>query len=100
MSRYDLLLKSKLPGNHVPTLVSVVNALGLSVNIAELENQKEILPDLFFCLCALNVAKLQHLDPVAAAPVLRKMFCHWLATNCSNFTELNISIFSHPYFSK
>ena len=70
MSRFDMLLKSKLPRNHVSTLVSVVNTLGLP----HLENPKDILPDSFFCLCAQNVAELQHLDPVAAAPVLRKMF--------------------------
>ena len=74
MSRFDTLLKSKLPRNHFLTLVSVVNALGLSVNISDLENPKDILPDSFFCLCAQNVAKLQHLDAVAAAPVLSKMF--------------------------
>ena len=75
MSRFDMLLKSKLPRNQVSTLVSVVNALGLSINISDPENPKDILPDSFFCLCTQNVAELQHLDPVAAAPVLRKMFC-------------------------
>ena len=90
MSRFDTLLKSELPRNYVSTLVPVINALGLSVNIAELENLKDILGDSFFRLCALNVAKLQHLDPVAVAPVLQKMFCRWLTTNCSNFTEVNI----------
>ena len=92
MSRFDILLKSKLPSNYVSTLISVVNALGLSVNISELENPKDILPDSFFHLCAQNVAELQHLDPVAAAPVLRKMFCRWLAMNCSYFKEVNIKI--------
>ena len=92
MSRFDMLLKSKLPRNHISILVSVVNALGLSVNISHLENPKDILPNSFFCLCTQNVAKLQHLDPVAAAPVLRKMFCRWLTTNCSNFTKVNIKI--------
>ena len=42
MSRFDMLLKSKLPRNHVSTLVSVVNALGLSVNISDLENPKDM----------------------------------------------------------
>ena len=92
MSRFDTLLKSKLPRNHISTLVSVVNALGLSVNISDMENIKDILPDSFFHLCTQNVAELQHLDPVAAAPVLRKMFCRWLTMNCSNFTEVNIKI--------
>ena len=32
------------------------------VNIAELENPKDTLGDSFFRLCALNVAKLQHLE--------------------------------------
>ena len=72
MSRFDILLKSKLPRNNVSTLVPVINTLGLSVNIAELKNPKDILGDSFFRLCALNVAKLQHLDPVAVAPVLWK----------------------------
>ena len=87
MSRFDMLLKSKLPRNHVSTLVSVVNALGLSVNISDLKNPKD-------------VAKLQHLDPVAAAPVLRKMFCRWLTMNCSNFTEVILKFCSYPHFSK
>ena len=47
MSRFDMLLKSKLPRNHVSTLVSIVNALGLSVNISDLENPKDILPNSF-----------------------------------------------------
>ena len=92
MSRFDMLLKSKLPRNHISTLVSVVNALGLSVKISDLENPKDIVPDSFFHLCAQNVAEVQHLDPVAAAPVLRKMFCRWLTTNCNYFTEVNIKI--------
>ena len=92
MSRFDMLLKSKLPRNEFSTLVSVVNALGLSVNISDLENPKDISPDSFFCFCTQNVAKLQHLDPVAAAPVLRKMFYRWLAMNCDNSTEVNIKI--------
>ena len=70
MSRFDTLLKSKLPRNYVSTLVLVINALGLLVNIAELKNPKDILGDSFFRLCTLNVAKLQHLDPVATAQVL------------------------------
>ena len=70
MSRFDTLLKSKLPRNYVSTLVPVINALGLLVNIAEIKNPKDILGDSFFRLCALNVAELQHLDPVTAAPVL------------------------------
>ena len=50
MSRFDTLLKSKLPRNHVSTLVSVVNALELSVKISDLESPKDILPNPFFHL--------------------------------------------------
>ena len=85
MLRFDALLKSKLPRNYVSTLAPVINALGLSVNIAELENPKDILGDSCFRQCTQNVAELQHLDPVATAPVLQKMFCRWLALN---FTEV------------
>ena len=50
MSRFDTLPKSKLPRNYVSTLEPVINALGLSVNIAELKNPKDILGDSFFRL--------------------------------------------------
>ena len=75
-----------------------MNALGLSVNISEVENPKDILPDSFFSHCAMNVSELQHLDPVAAAPVLRKMFCRWLASNCTNSTQVTILNYFYTFF--
>ena len=40
MSRFDTLLKSKLPRNYISSLVPVINALGLSVNIAQTQKSQ------------------------------------------------------------